>query len=87
MMTEQNSYMFITGPTVVKSVTGEDVTVEELGGARVHATKSGVTHFTAPTEEAALEEVRRLVSFIPQNNMEETPVVECTDLLIVQMKL
>lgn len=79
MMTEQNSYMFITGPTVVKSVTGEDVTVEELGGARVHATKSGVTHFTAPTEEAALEEVRRLVSFIPQNNMEETPVVECTD--------
>ena len=79
MMTEQNSYMFITGPTVVKSVTGEDVTVEELGGARVHATKSGVTHFTAPTEEAALEEVRRLISFIPQNNMEETPVVECTD--------
>jgi len=79
MMTEQNSYMFITGPTVVKSVTGEDVTIEELGGARVHATKSGVTHFTAPTEEAALEEVRRLVSFIPQNNMEETPAIECAD--------
>jgi len=79
MMTEQNSYMFITGPKVVKSVTGEDVTVEELGGARVHATKSGVTHFTAATEEEALAEVRRLVSFIPQNNMEEAPVVECTD--------
>ncbi|HRS67816.1 MAG TPA: carboxyl transferase domain-containing protein, partial [Paludibacteraceae bacterium] len=65
--------------TVVKAVTGEDVTVEELGGARIHATKSGVTHFTAPTEEDALKEVRRLISFIPQNNMEETPVVECTD--------
>lgn len=49
MMTEQNSYMFITGPKVVKSVTGEDVTVEQLGGARVHATKSGVTHFVAAT--------------------------------------
>ncbi|MBQ9200961.1 MAG: acyl-CoA carboxylase subunit beta [Bacteroidales bacterium] len=79
MMTEQNSYMFITGPKVVKSVTGEDVTVEELGGARVHATKSGVTHFVAATEEEAVQEVRRLVSFIPQNNMEEAPLVECTD--------
>lgn len=79
LMTESNSYMFITGPKVVKSVTNEDVTVEELGGARVHATKSGVTHFTAPTEEDAIATVRRLVSFIPQNNMEETPRMECTD--------
>jgi acetyl-CoA carboxylase carboxyltransferase component len=79
LMTEENSYMFITGPKVVKSVTNEDVTVEELGGARVHATKSGVTHFTAPTEEEAIATVRRLVSFIPQNNMEEAPRVECTD--------
>lgn len=79
MMTEQNSYMFITGPKVVKSVTGEDVSVEELGGARVHATKSGVTHFVAATEEEALQQVRRLVSFIPQNNMEEAPLLECTD--------
>ncbi len=79
MMTEQNSYMFITGPKVVKSVTGEDVTVEQLGGAKVHATKSGVTHFVAATEDEALAEVRRLVSFIPQNNMEEAPRVECTD--------
>ena len=79
MMTEQNSYMFITGPKVVKSVTGEDVTVEQLGGAHIHATKSGVTHFVAATEEEALAEVRRLVSFIPQNNMEEAPLVECTD--------
>lgn len=79
MMTEQNSYMFITGPKVVKSVTGEDVTVEELGGARVHATKSGVTHFVAATEEEAVQEVRRLISFIPQNNMEEAPVMSVTD--------
>ena len=79
MMTEQNSYMFITGPKVVKSVTGEDVTVEELGGARVHATKSGVTHFVAATEEEAVQQVRRLVSFIPQNNMEEAPLTECKD--------
>ncbi|MGM9819034.1 MAG: acyl-CoA carboxylase subunit beta [Paludibacteraceae bacterium] len=79
LMTESNSYMFITGPKVVKSVTNEDVTVEELGGARVHATKSGVTHFTAPTEEEAIATVRRLVSFIPQNNMEEAPRIECTD--------
>ena len=79
LMTEQNSYMFITGPKVVKSVTNEDVTVEELGGARVHATKSGVTHFTAPTEEEAVAMIRRLVSFIPQNNMEEAPRLECTD--------
>ncbi len=79
LMTESNSYMFITGPKVVKSVTNEDVTVEELGGARVHATKSGVTHFTAPTEEEAIATVRRLVSFIPQNNMEEAPRMECND--------
>lgn len=79
MMTEQNSYMFITGPKVVKSVTGEDVTVEQLGGARVHASKSGVTHFVATSEEDAVARVRRLISFIPQNNMEEAPVVPCTD--------
>jgi acetyl-CoA carboxylase carboxyltransferase component len=79
MMTEKNSYMFITGPKVVKAVTGENVSVEDLGGAHVHATKSGVTHFTASTEEEALAEVRRLISFIPQNNMEEAPVIECTD--------
>ena len=79
MMTEQNSYMFITGPKVVKAVTGEEVPGEQLGGAKVHSTKSGVTHFVAATEEEALAEVRRLVSFIPQNNMEEAPVMECTD--------
>ena len=65
MMTEQNSYMFITGPKVVKSVTGEDVTVEQLGGARVHATKSGVTHFVAATEAARLEDA--LNSMVPDD--------------------
>ena len=79
MMTETNSYMFITGPKVVKSVTNEDVTVEDLGGARVHATKSGVTHFTAANEDEAIEQIRRLISFIPQNNMEDVPAIECTD--------
>ena len=79
IMTEQNSYMFITGPKVVKAVTGEDVTVEQLGGAKIHATKSGVTHFVAATEEEALAQVRRLISFIPQNNMEEALLQACTD--------
>lgn len=79
LMTEKNSYMFITGPKVVKAVTNEDVTIEQLGGARIHATRSGVAHFTAPTEEEALDVVRRLVSFIPQNNMEDVPVKPCTD--------
>lgn len=79
LMTDKNSYMFITGPKVVKSVTGEDVSVDELGGANVHSRKSGVAHFKALSEEDGLESVRRLISFIPQNNMEEVPVVECTD--------
>lgn len=79
LMTEGTSYMFLTGPKVVKTVLGEDVTAENLGGASVHSTKSGVTHFTAQTEEEAMEIFRTLISYIPQNNMEEAPVVECTD--------
>lgn len=79
MMTEQNAYMFITGPKVVKAVTGEDVTVEQLGGAQIHASKSGVAHFVAATEEEALAEVRHLISFLPQNNMEEAPRYACND--------
>ena len=71
--------MFLTGPTVVKTVTGEDVTQEQLGGASVHASKSGVTHFATESEEEALSLVRKLISYIPQNNLEETPLVECTD--------
>lgn len=79
IMTRNLSYMFLTGPSVVKTVTGEDVTQEELGGASVHATKSGVTHFAVDSEEEAISTVRRLLSYIPQNNMEETPLVACED--------
>src|SRR6201997_1646423 len=70
LMVEGSSYMFITGPDVVKTVTGEEVTFEELGGATTHATKSGVAQFTAPDEETCLEDARYLLSFLPQNNAE-----------------
>jgi acetyl-CoA carboxylase carboxyltransferase component len=70
---DQTSHMFITGPDVIKAVTGEDVTMEELGGAMTHATKSGVTHFVYPTGKDALEAVRYLVSYLPRNNMELPP--------------
>ena len=79
LMMENTSYMFLTGPKVVKSVTGEDVDQESLGGASVHSTKSGVTHFTASTEEEAIEMIKTLLSYIPQNNMEDAPRKECTD--------
>ena len=79
LMMEGTSYMFLTGPKVVKTVIGEDVTAEELGGASVHSSKSGVTHFTASTEEEALAIIRKLLSYIPQNNLEEAPLVECND--------
>ncbi len=79
IMTKGISYMFLTGPTVVKTVTGEDVTQEQLGGASVHSTKSGVTHFATETGEEALELIRKLLSYIPQNNLEETPLVDCDD--------
>ncbi|HSJ16076.1 MAG TPA: acyl-CoA carboxylase subunit beta [Longimicrobiales bacterium] len=79
IMVRDISYMFVTGPKVVKTVTHEDVTPEELGGPEVHATRSGVTHFLAETEEEALELIRKLLTFFPQNNMEEPPVVACQD--------
>ena len=79
LMMEGTSYMFLTGPKVVKTVTGEDVSQENLGGASVHSTKSGVTHFTAKTEEEGFELIRKLLSYIPQNNLEEAPYVDCTD--------
>ena len=79
LMMEGTSYMFLTGPKVVKTVIGEDVTAEELGGASVHSSKSGVTHFTASAEEEALAIIRKLLSYIPQNNLEEAPLVECND--------
>jgi len=70
---DHTSHMFITGPDVIKTVTGEDVTMEDLGGAAAHASKSGVTHFVCPSGEEALEAVRYLVSFLPRNNMEAPP--------------
>ena len=79
LMMENTSFMFLTGPAVVKTVTGEDVDQESLGGASVHSTKSGVTHFTAATEEEAMAMIQQLISYILQNNQEETPMVECTD--------
>lgn len=76
---EGTSHMFITGPDVIKTVTGEEVTMEELGGAMAHASKSGVTHFTAHDGAEALEAVRYLLSFLPQNNMEMAPYFAPTD--------
>ena len=79
LMSKENSYMFLTGPKVVKTVTGEDVTVDKLGGAMVHATKSGVAHFVGETEESTLQLIRELVGYIPSNNFEEAPYVETAD--------
>src|SRR5574344_1531218 len=79
LMMENTSYMFLTGPKVVKTVTGEDIDQEHLGGASVHSTKSGVTHFTAATEEEAMQMIKSLLSYIPSNNMEEAPRKECND--------
>lgn len=79
LMTQDNSYMFLTGPKVVKTVIGEDVSTENLGGAKIHAQKSGVAHFAVENEEEGLNLIRRLISFLPQNNMEDAPVVECND--------
>jgi acetyl-CoA carboxylase carboxyltransferase component len=78
-MVEDTSYMFITGPDVVKTVTGEDVTQQELGGATAHGTKSGVSQFTSPDDKACLDDVRYLLSFLPANNMEEPPWVQPAD--------
>ena len=78
-MVRESSHMFITGPDVVKTVTGEEVTLEELGGAMSHASKSGVATFVSADEKACLDDVRYLVSFLPQNNMEEPPIVESGD--------
>ncbi len=78
-MVEDTSYMFITGPDVVKAVTGEDVTQQELGGAATHATKSGVCHFTAADDRACLDDVRYLLGFLPVNNLDEPPRIEPRD--------
>ena len=78
-MVEKTSQMFITGPQVIKSVTGEDVTADDLGGSKVHAEKSGVAHFTAASDEECIAQIRKLLSFLPSNNLEGTPVSEVTD--------
>ena len=78
-MVKGTSHMFITGPDVVKTVTGEDVTQEELGGAMTHASKSGVAGFVADDEESCIERVRYLLSFLPQNNLEDPPFFEPED--------
>lgn len=79
IMTEGLSYMFLTGPKVVKTVTGEDVTQEDLGGASVHTTKSGVAHFSVENEDDGLALIRKLYGYLPSNNREEAPRKECTD--------
>ena len=79
LMVEGTSYMFITGPDVVKTVTGEEVSFEELGGAATHAAKSGVAQFISPSEEACLEDARYLLSFLPQNNLDPPPFWEASD--------
>ncbi|MDI9550357.1 MAG: acyl-CoA carboxylase subunit beta [Bacteroidales bacterium] len=79
VMVKNTSYMFLTGPGVVKSVLGEDVSQEELGGASVHASKSGVAHFAAENEEDGIRIIKELLSYIPQNNMEDAPVVPTRD--------
>ncbi len=76
VMVDQTSHMFITGPDVIKTVTGEDVTFEDLGGARTHSTTSGVAHYMASDEDDALDYVRELVGFLPQNNLEDPPVFD-----------
>jgi len=78
-MVQGTGQMYITGPDVIKAVTGEEVTHEELGGAVAHATKSGVAHFVLEDDETCLLEVRRLLSFLPANNMEDPPLVETGD--------
>ena len=78
-MANKNSYMFVTGPDVVKTVTHEEVSKEDLGGAYTHSSKSGVTHFVCNTEQEVLATIRELLSFLPSNNMEDAPVITCSD--------
>ena len=79
IMSKTNSYMFVTGPKVVKTVTGEVVTDDELGGAMVHGSKSGVSHFVAEDEQEGILLLRKLLSYLPSNNLEDPPIVPCMD--------
>jgi propionyl-CoA carboxylase beta chain len=78
-MVKNTSYMFVTGPSVVKTVTHEEVTAEELGGAMTHAGKSGVAHFACDSEIDCLQRIRTLISYIPSNNVDDPPAIPCTD--------
>lgn len=78
-MVEDSSYMFVTGPSVVKTVTHQDISSEDLGGASVHAAKSGVAHFTVHNDVLALREVRRLISYLPSNNKQRAPILDLSD--------
>jgi len=78
-MVDKISQMFITGPEIIKTVTGEEVTFEELGGATTHNTKSGVAHFLCADENDAFDQIRHLLSFLPRNNVDDPPIVDCTD--------
>jgi acetyl-CoA carboxylase carboxyltransferase component len=78
-MVKNTSYMFITGPDVIKSVTGEEITFEDLGGALAHNMKSGVAHFACESDADAIDQIKRLLSFLPNNNMEDPPLASCSD--------
>src|SRR5277367_2987641 len=79
LMTEQTSYMFVTGPDVIKTVTHEDVTMARLGGAATHNEISGVAHFMAANDEQVLATIRELLTFLPSNNLDSTPLQPCAD--------
>jgi acetyl-CoA carboxylase carboxyltransferase component len=78
-MVKDTSYMFITGPDVIKSVTGEEITFEDLGGAMAHNTKSGVAHFVCKSDQDTIDQIKKLLSFLPNNNLEDPPVIPCSD--------
>lgn len=79
IMSEKTSYMFVTGPRVTKTVTGEDISTEDLGGADVHTSKSGVAHFKADDEQEGFMLIRKVLEYLPQNNLEDPPLAECND--------
>ena len=79
IMSDKTSYMFVTGPKVTKAVTGESISTEDLGGATVHTSKSGVAHFKADDEEEGIMLIRKILEYLPQNNLEDPPITECTD--------
>jgi len=79
LMADKTSYMFVTGPKVTKSVTGETISTEDLGGATIHSSKSGVAHFKAESEEEGILLIRKMLEYFPQNNLEDPIVTPCTD--------